>query len=126
MNQAENVVSRYSRADAIADGVLIEVSELAKQAGFRYPVAMTAAAWSDCVAWRETSRGAGQSESGRLWDVLWMVKLAMKHADGDRISFTVLTVPADGGRAQLAALQAVVGPGDHWEPAITLMLHDED
>lgn len=127
MSDTENVVFSYSRAQAIADGVLIDVSDVAKEAGFRFPVAMTAAAWSDCVAWRESGQGAGQSESGRLWDVLWMAKLAVKRAEGDRISFTVLRVPTrGGGRAQLATLQAVVGPGDHWEPIITLMLPGED
>ena len=39
----------YTRADAIADGVLNDVSEIAKEAGIRYPVAMTSAAWSECV-----------------------------------------------------------------------------
>ena len=128
MNEAENVISTYSRAQAIADGVLVDVSVVAKEAGFRYSVAMSAAAWSDCVAWREhlSNRGAGQSESGRLWDVLWMAKLAIKGANGDRVSFSVLRVPRQGGRAKAAVLNAVVGPGDQWEPVITIMLPGED
>jgi len=121
-----DVIYSYSRAQAIADGVLVDVSDMAKEAGFRYPVAMTAAAWADCVAWPDSNRGAGQSESGRLWDVLWMTKLAIKGADGDRVMVTVLRVPARGGRAAPAALQAVVGPGDGWEPVITIMLPGED
>ena len=68
MSNTENVVFSFSRAQAIADGVLIDVSDVAKEAGFRFPVAMTADAWSDCVAWRENSQGAGQSRAGRLWD----------------------------------------------------------
>jgi hypothetical protein len=39
-----------SRADAIADGVLIDVSENAKEAGFRYPVVLTRAVWERYVA----------------------------------------------------------------------------
>lgn len=125
MNESDLIFS-YSRAQAIADGVLVDVSEQAREAGFRYPVALTAAAWADCVAWPESSRSAGQSESGRLWDVLWMTKLAIKGADGDRVMVRVLRVPARGGRAAPAALQAVVGPGDGWEPVITIMLPGED
>ena len=125
MSNAE-VVFSYSREQAIADGVLVDVSDMAREAGFRYPVAMTAAAWADCVAWPESSRSAGQSESGRLWDVLWMTKLAIKGADGDRVMVTVLRVPAHGGRAAPAALQVMVGPGDAWEPVITIMLPGED
>lgn len=79
------MVYSYSRVQAIADGVLVDVSDMARDAGFRYPVALTAAAWADCVAWPERLRGAGQSESGRLWDVLWMTKVAIKGAEGGRV-----------------------------------------
>jgi hypothetical protein len=44
------VIHQYSRADALADGVLIDATELAREAGFRYPVALTSAAWHECVA----------------------------------------------------------------------------
>lgn len=121
-----DVVFSYSREQAIADGVLVDVSDMAREAGFRYPVAMTAAAWADCVAWPDSSRGTGQSESGRLWDVLWMTKVAIKGADGDRVMVSVLRVPARGGRATPVAMHAVVGPGDEWEPVITIMLPGED
>src|SRR5262249_4146387 len=33
------------RADALRDGVLIDVTPTAREAGFRYPVALTAATW---------------------------------------------------------------------------------
>ena len=36
-----------SRAQAIEDGVLVDVSDIAKEAGFRYPVALTSALWAD-------------------------------------------------------------------------------
>ena len=41
----ENVdlVHRYTRADALRDGVLIDVSAVAREAGIRYPVALTRA-----------------------------------------------------------------------------------
>ncbi len=44
------LIHAYTRAQAIADGMLIDASKLAKEAGFKYPVALTSAAWADCVA----------------------------------------------------------------------------
>jgi hypothetical protein len=45
-----DLIHRYSRTDAIRDGVLIDVSAVAREAGFKYPVALTVAAWARCVA----------------------------------------------------------------------------
>jgi hypothetical protein len=44
------IISRYSRADAIRDGVLIDVSAVAREAGIRYPVALTCAVWEQCAS----------------------------------------------------------------------------
>lgn len=48
----------YTRALAIDDGVLIDVAEMAidvsdmaKEAGSRVPVALSSVAWDDCFAW---------------------------------------------------------------------------
>jgi hypothetical protein len=45
-----DISSRYSRADALRDGALIDVSATAQETGIRYPVVLTAAAWPKCVA----------------------------------------------------------------------------
>lgn len=41
------VIHSYSRAQAIEDGVLVDVSSMAKEAGFIWPVAVTAAVWGN-------------------------------------------------------------------------------
>ncbi len=64
----EGLVHRYTRADAIRDGVLIDVTATAREAGFKFPVALTAAVWAKCVA--VPSGVLCQDEAGRLWDVL--------------------------------------------------------
>ena len=46
-----DVVHTYSRADMLADGYLVDVTAQAKQAGFRVPVAVTRAVWTDCIEW---------------------------------------------------------------------------
>ena len=47
------VISTYSRAQAIEDGVLVDAGDMARQAGFRFHIAITPAAWSDCVVWTD-------------------------------------------------------------------------
>lgn len=121
----DDVVFSYSRRQAIADGVLLDVTAMAHEAGFRYPVALTAAAWADCVAWPRCG-GEGQDEPGRLWDVLNMARLAVKRATGATVQFTVLVRPVRGRTPQAQRLKMVVGPGDDLEPVITIMLPRED
>ena len=62
------VIASYSRAQAIDDGVLIDVTPMAREAGFKWPVALTHTAWCDCVAWTERDNRSQvyQDESGRF------------------------------------------------------------
>ena len=126
-----DVIYSYTRAQAIADGVLVDVTETAREAGFRWPVAITQAAWQDCVAWSDDDnhRQVCQDESGRLWDTLWMAFVAIRGANGgSQMEYQLYRVPRDGTsiEAQLTTLKLVCGPGDTGEPVITLMLPGED
>ena len=59
-----DLIHRHTRADALRDGVLIDVSAVAREAGIRYPVALTRAVWQRCVA---VPPGViCQDEAGRL------------------------------------------------------------
>lgn len=118
-----NIVFAYSRAQAIEDGVLIDAGEMAKEAGFRYSVALTAAAWGLCVAVPEAC--PWQDERGRLWDVLNVLRVSSRNQSSSEVEFSVL-VQNDAAGAQLVTLQAVCGPGDDLEPVITVMLPGED
>lgn len=127
------VIHSYTRAQAVDDGMLVDVSEVAREAGFRFPVAMTAAAWGDCVEWsdEDSKRQTYQDEAGRLWDVLWMGMCAARSAASRNISqasFSLYRVPRGGRGMQprLTQLKLVVGPGDDGEPVITVMLPNED
>ena len=70
------VIYAYTRAQAIADGVLIDVSEMGKEAGFVYPVALTHAVFNRYVTVPEGV--TCQDEKGRLWDILWMLYVAIR------------------------------------------------
>ena len=120
------VIFSYTRAEALADGVLVGVSELAREAGVRYPVAVTRRVWDEVVTPRDEDRPAGQSETGRLWDLLWMLRVASQAAPGnqDRLDYKMLVFRK--GLHQEVQLTAVCGPGDNGEPVITVMIPGED
>jgi len=126
------VISTYTRAQAIEDGVLIDTGSMAQEAGFKWPVAVTSAAWADCIAWTEddSDKQVYQDQSGRLWDVLFMASHAIRQGSGsgDRLLFKLYRVRRDGysKEAILATLKLIVGPGDQGEPVITILLPDED
>jgi hypothetical protein len=87
-------ISVYSRAQAIEDGMLVDVTEWGSRdkgfhGGYACPVAFTAAVWSDVKV--EGTRRSGDTR-GRAHDVLWMSSLAMRRAMAkgeDRASFVV-------------------------------------
>ena len=87
------LISAYSRAEALADGVLVDVTEAAREAGFLYPVALTRAAWELCVALSPPAKRAGNDVHGRLWDVLMMMRWAVgRSRGGPDIAFELLCV----------------------------------
>jgi hypothetical protein len=117
----------YSRAQAIEDGVLVDLSAWAKETGFTILVACTAAVWHQHVVPPGDTRKLGQSERGRAHDLLWMLYVAIRQQPGaaDRLLYDVIFLDADG-RQQTVTLKAICGPGDHGEAVMTVMLIDED
>lgn len=120
-------ISIYTRAQALDDGLLVNVSTMAREAGFKWAVALTRAVWEDCVSWskEDSHRQIHQDEAGRLWDVLWMASRAARMGTE---RFQLYRVPRGGRgvRPRLVTLQAHVGAGDEGEPVITIMLPGED
>ena len=121
------VIHSYTRAQALDDGVLVDVSEVAREAGIRFPVAVTRAVWGEYV---EVPPGVEcQDEQGRLWDILWLLYCAIRReGGGDRIFFEVTVRNHNGKltRRDRVKLEAVCGPGDDGEAIITILLPDED
>ena len=120
------VIYAYTRAQALEDGVLVDVSEMAKEAGIKFPVALTATVYGQYV---EVPEGVtGQDESGRLWDILGMFRCAAAQFQGDTLlfKFYVRNQNRELDRRDLVTLKAICGPGDDAEPVITIMLPEED
>jgi hypothetical protein len=121
------VVYAYTRSQAVADGFQVEVTKTAQEAGIRFPVFITRNAFDAYVT--VPPGVTGQDEAGRLWDVVWMLRFAIRKAQTGqtRLPFA-LYVRNDNRRPQLVKLVAMCGPFDMDapEPAITIMMPDED
>ena len=112
----DDLICSYTRAEALADGVLVNISERARRAGIRYPTACTAGVWSLIGTMPESCT---VEESVRLAEVLAAMLAAIRRggASGtDRVTFEALG----------ASLWAQCGPGDTAAPVITVMLEGED
>ncbi|MFP4345919.1 MAG: DUF6573 family protein [Anaerolineales bacterium] len=129
------VIHTYTRAEALEDGVLIDVSEMAREAGFKWPVAVSAAVWH-LIEDIPPRFAKLESVKGRLWDVLWMARCAIKppkieglvlpephHDDPYRLLYSLIL---HHGNRTYARLKLLTGPGDDGEPVVTILLPDED
>ena len=149
------VISRYTRQQAIEDGILVDCEQgdlkgMAKEAGLDWPVAMTTAAFEAAV-W-PIARGEfdpafakkdnflkhrWQDIKGRYWDVVYMLRVAidalvrrnatLPRAEGNtQLIFGVHVVQPGKRGAPLMRLKSVAGPADDGSPCLTIMLPEED
>jgi len=121
------VIYSYTRAQAIADGFQVEVTTTAREAGITFPVFITRAVFDAYVT--VPPNVAGQDEAGRLWDIVWMLRFAIRKAQPgqQRLPFA-LYVRNDNRRARLVKLIAACGPLDIDDPrpTVTVMMPTED
>lgn len=126
-----DIVYAYTRAQAITDGVLHEVTKAATQTGFKLPVAVTDTIWSKYIEVTPELEEYGQSTEARLLDVLMVLYFKIHSLPHDhtasRITFTVkFLMDPENEEYEEPELTADCGPGDHGEPVITILLPDYD
>lgn len=117
-----DVVFRYTRKQALEDGVLVDISELAQEAGIRFPVAVT----QGVLEVLNDTSVPGQDFKGRAWDMLMIFRMACRATKGDEIHFVTLFAKADSREPVPVSMWAKCGPGDDMEPVVTIMLEGED
>ncbi len=127
--QAE-IISIYSRADAIADGVLVDMTQepfgsLAREAGIVWPIAMTSTAFAEFVEVFDAPGHSCQDVKGRWWDVLWMFRRTRREVSPLEARWKLAVRDADGRQRQ-KELKCVSGPADDGSPCLTFMLPNED
>jgi hypothetical protein len=123
-----DTVYTYTRADAVADGIQVEVTKTAREAGITYPVFLTRGVYDQYVTVPPDL--SGQDEQGRLWDIVWMLRFAITkaHAAERYIAVALYVRNSDREPARLVKLHATCGPLDIDDPspAITVMIPGED
>jgi hypothetical protein len=129
--ESAEVIIVYTREQAIADGVLVDVTEAAKEAGFKLHTVVTRNVWDRGVQVPAGLEGQGQDEQGRLWDVLWMASVAARRSPAreNLVAFTVSVVngqrPDGSPYRRDHTLWLHVGPGDQGEPVLTIMFPED-
>ena len=105
-------ISVYSREQALKDGQLVDVSNMASQAGFTHPCAITRALHRKLQNYNQPR----EEYLGRLYDVLSLAyNKTLKAPMGETtVYFKVLIGPCHH------CLQITVGPGDDPEPVLTI------
>jgi hypothetical protein len=127
------VISTYTRRQAIEDGVLVdlrqgELEALCRQGGFLWSIACTSTVFHDCIAVTPAAARAGCDIRGRLWDILQTLKATIqgrRQRPATEIFFDVLVV-TDRIQPTTTKLKAIAGPDDYGRPCITIMYPDED
>ena len=120
------IISVYTRAQALEDGVLVDITSLAREAGFKFPVAVTQGVWGVLNPTKELEAD-GQSWKGRAWDMLTILRHAIRSASRtDEVRFAPLFLREPGEKVAPVELWSKCGPGDNAEPVITVMLRGED
>ena len=123
------IVFSYTRAQAIEDGVLVDVTEIARQEGFIIPVAMTGTLYGEvtrCEFLKQmpaSMSGNTQEEHAAALAKTMLVgflrilrREIRRSGGGDRIDFKIGDIDA----------WALCGPGDEGEAVVTVMLQGED
>ena len=122
------LIFSYTRTQAIEDGVLVDLTEWARETGFTIPVASTRAVWDRYIQPPVGTGELGQCERGRAHDLLWMLFTAIRRSKGGtEVLFKVWFIQSKKAkRPRPVELKAICGPGDNAEPVLTIMLPGED
>ena len=124
------IVSKYTRKDALEEGCLIDVTAQAKENGFKFPVAITRELYNEIN--NIPSQYSYQSYEGRLYDLLFMGFMnARANLKSSRIMYKFIMPTTQQGKASIFIRKNIsvvleLHSGDEGEPVITIMLPHED
>lgn len=122
-----DIIHVYTRAQALKDGVLVDCTELAREAGFTWTVAVTDHLYHGYIVPSLALMAEGQSIQGRLWDVLQVLRHAICSSKDDTyLRFSVLFQMSPGATPVPVEIVSVAGPDDDGSPCLTIMLPEDD
>jgi len=125
MFDKNDIIYTYTTAQAIQDGIMVLMdSELSKEAGIKYPVVVTTNLFETWIEPSEDDKKAGQSITGRLWDLYTVFKIEARRTKDSflTLSLTVWTK----GETERVKLYAICQAFDEsGTPCITFMLPED-
>ena len=137
--RTDDPVARYTRANAIDDGVLVEVpDQLAKEAGFEWPVGYTETV--HLALWMPKSgchpNAEGQTYEGRLRDVLNVAAQRLRGLNWEErpptigrpapsVSFEMTIANPGTGVQDVHRLEIAQGSDSRYGPYLTIMLAED-
>ena len=127
------VLSVYTRAQAIEDGILVDVSETAREAGFKIPVAVTrSGSGTDSSPFPTATRGFRTRADVCGTCSGWRITTRSAPPNSDRVRMCVLVRDIrkdlrDSNRPPRKHFPIVaIGSGDRGEAVITIMWPEDD
>jgi len=120
------VISSYTRQEAIDDGTLINITDITKQRGFKFPVCITSRLYA-CLE-SIPKKYSLETVRGRINDILDMLIFKIqisKEKASDIIYFQVIIHDSRNSKTP-KRLYSRCSAGDNMEPVITIMFEDED
>jgi predicted RNA methylase len=121
------VISTYTPQDALDDGLYVDVSDMATEAGFRWPVVMTRGVHYTVEDIPQSQ--AHQGYDGRLWDLLNVLRYTLKKTNGDflePVKFNMVMHHKPNGHVRKWLTLTVVGQyTEDGEPMLVVM-HPEE
>lgn len=122
------IVHSYSRAQALEEGVLVNLAfnrmlaSICRQ-HYKHPIACTAAVF-DIIKRAVDNKEFHNDYPGVVHDILYMSRALHREINESTILFRVVIQGA--GLKTEYDFKLVVGPGDDAKPVITIMLPNED
>lgn len=119
------VIFSYTRARAIEDGVLVDLTKLFPEVTrcYRYPVACTDTVWN--MVEQGLREAPGTDATGIVHDLMQMSQKGIYERPApDTVYFNVIIAGVNDGRP--VQLKMHCGPSDDLSPCMTLMTLHED
>jgi len=110
------IIFSYTRKQAIEDGVLVDVTALARRRGFKIHTVITCAALVEITCGCEPTESFYQTSILAALTKLFEEIRKPENRNTDRIHFRLADLH----------LWSLIGPGDEGEPVLTIMLEGED
>lgn len=119
----DDIVSTYTREQAIEDGVLADLNQWIPVNETIFPTACTSAVFDILQKAVESKPSWGNDYKGLIWDMVNMARF--QHRGNDTHWFFKMTIHG-AGRQSVYTFKAVLDAGDDEKPVITFLLPDED